>query len=207
MTDLRAHAQPEKQPAESHPLVLDAAAEALFSKIFGGANTTAQKPEIATGQIRSMSVPDGWTARAQAKLPCGAGLTEFHAPGHEDIRLNSFYRGFRISATAGDAFKNVLTMPPHQLKSQELGSLTEVLRDKARDFDIFFARTSNLNGKRILSVEGCYKDQAHTGSKTIYVDTDGSGTAVQEISYTAGGKDYQAHLTEAEKAFRSIIWQ
>ena len=154
-----------------------------------------------------MTVPHGWVARKDVHLPAGAGLTEFHAPGNDNIRLNSYYRGSRVNPAAAAAFKDCLAKPPHQLQSKELTDLAEVLGDKSSDFDIFFARTADLNGKRVLSVEGSYKDKDHTGSKTIYVDSDGSGSAVQEISYSATGKDYPSHLSEAEKAFKSIIWK
>ncbi len=59
----------------------------------------------------------------------------------------------------------------------------------------------------VLLVEGSYKDKDHTGSKTIYVDSDGTGSALQEISYSAPGKDYAAHASEAEKALKSISWK
>jgi len=161
---------------------------------------------IFTGQIEAISVPNGWVARKAVSLPTGVGLIEYHPVGHNDIRLNSYYRGMRIGAEAALAFKDSLAQPPHALKSAELKALSMVLRDKSYDFEIIFARTEDLNGRRVLSVEGTYKDPAHTRSRTIYVDSDHTGSVVQEISYTASSKDYQNHLTEAETALKSIIW-
>ena len=162
---------------------------------------------IFTGQIEAISVPNGWVARKAVSLPTGVGLIEYHPVGHNDIRLNSYYRGMRIGAEAALAFKDSLAQPPHALKSAELKALSMVLRDKSYDFEIIFARTEDLNGRRVLSVEGTYKDPAHTRSRTIYVDSDHTGSVVQEISYTASSKDYQNHLTEAETALKSIIWR
>jgi len=182
-------------------------AEALFKKVFGDPGEPKGKAVISTGQIAGMSVPNGWVAREAVTLPAGAGLIEYHPVGHDDIRLNSYYRGRRISAEAAQAFKDCLAQPPHALQSAELKALSEVLRDKSYDFDIIFAKTEDLDGRRVLSVEGTYKDPAHTRSRTIYVDSDHTGSAVQEISYTANSKDYQGHLTEAETALKSIIWR
>jgi hypothetical protein len=186
---------------------LDPSADALFNKIFiDSAPKRSHSPTISTGQIEAMSVPDGWVKRADVRLAAGAGLVEYHPPGHNDIRLNSFYRGSRISAEAAQAFNQCLAKPPHDLKQDELQTLSQVLRDKSYDFN-GSAKTEDLNGKRVLVVEGRYTDKEHTASQTIYVDSDGTGSAVQEISYTACAQDYQANLNKAQKAFNSIIWK
>jgi hypothetical protein len=202
-----------EQPKYEQPIVmiaqtkLDPSAESLFNRTFASPAKPEGNPVISTGQIQAMTVPDGWVKRDAVNLPSGGGLVEYHPPGHDDIRLNSYYRGSRVGQEAAQAFKDCLAKPPHQLQSKELKDLAQVLGDKSYDFDIFFAKTADLNGKRVLSVEGRYKDKDHTSSQTIYVDSDGTGSAVQEISYTASGKDYQDHLSEAQKALKSIIWK
>jgi hypothetical protein len=206
MADIPEQPRYEQQIVMIAQTKLDPSAESLFNRTFGKAMPD-QKPVISTGQIEAMSVPDGWVKRDDVNLQAGAGLVEYHPPGHDNICLNSFYRGSRVSTEAAAAFKDCLAQPPHQLQSKELKALQEILRDKSSDFDIYFAKTSDLNGKRVLSVEGRYKDPNHTGSQTIYVDSDGTGSAVQEISYTASGKDYQNNLAQAHKAFKSIIWK
>jgi len=185
----------------------DSSPESTFYRTYGDSLTHRDNPVISTGQIQSLTVPDGWVKRADGNLPAGAGLVEYHAPGHDDIRLNSFYRGHRVSVESAKAFQDCLAKSPHQLQSAELKALDAVLGDKSYDFDIFFAKTADLNGKRVLSVEGRYTDKEHTGSQTIYVDSDGTGSAVQEISYSARGNDYAANLTQAQKAFKSIVWK
>ncbi len=202
----------QQQPIDQPPYVmaqkqLDSATDSLFNRIFRNNQTLTDQQQISTGQIQAMAVPAGWERRADSQLPAGAGLTEFHAPGQDNVRLNSFYRGSRVGAEAARAFHECLAKPPHQLHANEIKALSQVLGDKDDGFDIFFARTVDLNGKRVLSVEGSFKDKDHTSEKTIYVDTDGTGSAVQEISYAACGKDYQRYLGEAEKAFRSIVWK
>jgi hypothetical protein len=182
--------------------------DALFNQIFhGGAVQADHYPLLSTGQIEAMRVPEGWVKRDNANIRAGAGLTEFHPVGHDDIRLNSFFRGTRISEKAARAFKDCLAKSPHNLTPEELKGLSQVVRDKSYDFKVRSAKTENLNGKRILSVEGQYKDGGHTGSHTLYVDSDGTGSAVQEISYTASGQDYNFNMDKAQQAFKSIIWK
>ena len=197
----------DQLPVKSAQKQLEPGVESLFNSTFKIGRTVPDRAEISTGQIQSMAMPAAWERRADVQLPAGAGLVEFHPHGQDDVRLNSFYRGRRVDAESARAFRECLAKPPHQLQAQEIKALRDVLRNKADDFDIFFARTVDLNGKRVLSVEGFYKDAAHTGAKTMYVDSDNTGSAVQEISYSAPGKAYQKHLDEAAKAFRSIVWK
>ena len=207
MTDLPDYKHDAKIVQVAQAGKLDPAVESLFNRTFQSSPSHKGGDVISTGQIQSLPVPKGWELRPDVRLPAGAGLTEYHAPGHDDIRLNSFYRGSKVSDQAAQAFKDCLAKPPHQLQDNEIKALSEVLRDKARDFDIFFASTQDINGKRVLHVEGSYKDSAHTSSQTDYVNADGSGSVVQEISYTASGKDYSAHLSEAQTALKGIVWK
>jgi len=188
---------------------LDPEAEALFNQVFHGDSMTdaSVSAKISTGQIESMDVPEGWVKRENSALRAGASLVEYHPPEHDDIRFNSFYRGSRVSEKSARNFRECLNKPAHSLESNERLALSEVLRDKSYDFQVLSAKTEDLKGKRVLSIEGRYNDSEHTSSRTIYVDSDGTGSAVQEISYTASGPDYQAHLAQAQKAFQSIIWK
>lgn len=191
----------------------DAGSDDLFSNVFGKdrmANfARAATESMSAGQIESMNIPDTWVKREPVNLKSGAGLVEYHPGDNNDVRLNSFYRGNRIGDDAAKAFKHCLNETPHHIAkgSEELKSLTEVLGDKANNFNIAKAFTDVLNGKKVLVVEGEYKNAEHTTSKTVYVDSDGTGSAVQELSYSAPGALYKAHLTEAEKSMKSIIWK
>ena len=206
MTDYSEPApRPEQTIRSQHKLTPEN--DALFNRVFSNTpDVSRQQAIISTGQVESMNVPSGWVKRASVKLPAGAGLVEYNPVGHPDIRLNSFYRGHRISDDGAKAFKDCLNEPPHLLKPNELQGLAEAMRDKAYDFK-GTAKTEDLNGKRVLVVEGRYNDEKKTNSQTIFVDADGTGSAVQEISFTACDKDYTANLMKAEKAFKSIIWK
>jgi hypothetical protein len=197
---------------ERSPVVIahekqDVGDNSLFNRTYGDAIVAQKTPAISTGQIESMNVPQGWVARGNVRLPAGASLVEYHPPGVDSVRINSFYRGSRLADQTSEAFKNSLAAPPHTLQSKELASLGPLLGDKTKDFDIYFAKTEDLNGKRVLSVEGRYKSGNQASEKTIYADSDGSGSAVQEISYSAQGREYLKYLTDAENAYKSIVWK
>jgi microcompartment protein CcmK/EutM len=156
-----------------------------------------------------MNVPEGWVKRDGVKLKANAGLVEYHPAGDNDVRLNSYFRGNRISDDGAKAFTDCLNGAVHAIAkgSEELKSLSEVIDDKSGNFNISSAFTEVLNGKKVLVVEGAYKDAEHTTSRSVYVDSDGTGSVVQEISYTAPGSIYKTHLPAAEKALKSIKWK
>jgi len=164
---------------------------------------------MSIGQVHSMSIPEDWVKRGGLDSKAMSGLSEYHPAGHHDVKLNSFYRGMRIGADAAQAFKECLEQAPHLIEkgSEELHGLTEILGEKARNFNIGKAFTEVLNGKKVLVVEGSYKDAEHTTSQTRYIDSDGTGSAVQELSYTAPGALFKAYKAAAEGAIKSIIWK
>lgn len=193
---------------------LSSGANSLFAKIFdfektAGSVTPVKNETLSSGQIDSMNVPVNWLERPPVRLQSGAGLIEYHAPNDSDVRLNSYYRGNRISDEGAKAFKKCLADPTHEIAkgSEELASLAEVLDGKTRNFNVSKAFTDELNGKKVLIVEGSYKDAEHTTSRTVFIDSDGSGSAIQELAYSAPGASYNAHLPEAEKSIKSIKWK
>lgn len=111
-------------------------------------------------------------------------------------------------AQQAKAFHDILSATPHQLGASEFKSIPEVLQDKANpaDFGILSARTQNLSGKNVLIVEGRYK-ALQQDAYHIYVDSDGTGSNVQEVFYQAPKDKYPAHLKEAKDSFNSIQWK
>jgi len=186
----------------------DPQTKATFSKFFGpGALRMAPTGPIMTvGQVSSMVIPEKWEKRSPEDMPAGAGLVEYHAPGVQDVRLNSFYRGRRINPTTGKYFHDALQAVPHELTGIELENLQEVFDDKrSTNFDARSARTEEWNGRKVLILTGRYKSDPIFG-QTIYVDSDGTGTAVQELSFTAPEKLYERFLPDAQKSLKSIKW-
>lgn len=111
------------------------------------------------------------------------------------------------SSLKGRQFVKALKAPPHVLTDDEYNGLQFIAR-----IDKYFtkrdARTVSINGRRVLIVEGTQDlgkpEQVET--KTIFIDSDGTGTAVQEVYFLAKPNKYKEHLTEVNKALNAIIW-
>jgi hypothetical protein len=162
---------------------------------------------IAIGQVL-LTVPKTWTAGL--KHDDAAYFYEaFNVEGDSEATFSFYYRGRRTSGFSGEQFVKLLKEKPHDLNADELSSLSETLRRVNKDFTKTVARTIDLNGKRVLLLEGIYDkgkaDEQYV--KQIYIDSDGKGTAVQEVYFQAKTAHYQKHLKAAEAAFQNIQWK
>jgi len=163
------------------------------------------------GQISKMDLPCGWVERDKSDVTSNIGarsVREFTPPDAPDVKLSFFYRGLPCSETTGDAFKGILSKPPHHVTPTELKTLTEILRERGDNsaFSILAARTEDLNGKRVLIVEGRYR-QTQQDLHEVIIDTDGTGRTVQEVFFQAPKDKFPRHLSEAKAALRSIAWK
>jgi hypothetical protein len=161
------------------------------------------------GQISKMSIPDGWSrSTVKHTLPAAANFVEYHSDKAPDTKLVTYYRGHRISPTAGKKFHELLAGSPRELTGAEYASLGEVVRDMSRpeDFEVTGKRVIKLNGRNVLLVEGRFKEIKQL-AHALYIDADGTGEVVQEILYQAPEAAYGEHKKEAEAALNSISWK
>ncbi|HEY9871588.1 MAG TPA: hypothetical protein V6D08_20695 [Candidatus Obscuribacterales bacterium] len=164
------------------------------------------------GQIEAMAFPDGWVAgKPQANPGIGTrSYREVYRKDHPDTAVSFFYRGLPVSNEAALSFRDVLSKAPHELTEQEKKSLADVLSTKtpvaSDQFAMSSCRTEDLNGKKVLVVEGQY---TQSGDKihAVYVDADGSGRFVQEIFYQSAKDQYDTYWKGAQSAFKSIDWK
>lgn len=161
------------------------------------------------GQISKMELPPGWEEGLdEQSRQHAATYRHYHPVGEPECQIGFYYRGRRTSDAAGRHFLDVLNKPPHKLTRQEFDSLGDVVRDKSEpeDFQVTNVRTIDISGKVVLLVEGRYKD-IQQDSKHIFIDADGSGTAVQEIFFQAPKERFPVYAKLAEQSMKSIQWK
>lgn len=163
------------------------------------------------GQISDMVLPKGWKVGVQSQNVQGnSDYRDFRPEGDSDsnARLCFFYRGRVTSRASGERFHTLLKAPDHVLSGKELESLKEVLRDKVTPgFSLLSARTEELNGKRVLMIEGRFVE-IQQDVRAILVDANGTtGRVVQEIYYQAPKDSYLRYLKHAKESMNSIEWK
>lgn len=160
------------------------------------------------GQVKSMQLPEGWFEREVEETTSHTFMRQFQAADNEEVTLSFYYRGHRTSDGDATNFLRVLGQPDHELSSEEAKSVRSIIRN-ASDADWFLTnsiRTENLKGKCVLMLEGIWKasDLADLG---VFVDSDGTGSAVQEIHFTAPKDEYSKYLAMIEEALKSVKWK
>lgn len=174
--------------------------------------TGTQKEAVAMlnqGQIVRLELPSGWVKSPDKHtLPATANFVEFHNLKNPEAKICTYFRGHRISPSAGANFKKQMAAPAHKFSQEEYLELGEVVRDKAKDKDFEVKRHESivLNGKTVLLVEGTYREIKQK-AYAIFIDAEGSGEVVQELFYQAPEGIYGSHLKEAEESFKKIEWK
>ncbi len=162
------------------------------------------------GQISNMAMPAGWVPGEQIDNFVGnSSYKQFHPATDKNVRLSFYYRGRRTTAASGQRFHALLKEPCHLLSRKEIDTLAEIIRDKSNqaDFRMQSARTEDINGKRVLVIEGRY-NEIEQDCRSMFVDADAStGTVVQEISYQAPKASFYRYYGQAKGAMDSIQWK
>lgn len=163
------------------------------------------------GQIEQMLLPENWVKGVVYKAGIGGDLfQEYHPKSEPDVTMCFYYRGLRTSKVAGEIFHKVLQKSPHKLTEAEFTNLIETMRNKdPKDFAMCSAYTEDINGRRVLVVEGSFDigKESQSDNRSIYVDADGSGTAVQEIYFQCPKEKFQGHIDEVNASLNSINWR
>jgi hypothetical protein len=181
--------------------------ELLFEKIFGRGRI-GRIATIGSHQIDRLTVPKGWEiAGGHSHL---AGRTRFsgcrpieHRGG---VEISIYTSNSRLSHEDITVFQSVLKREPHTLPASELTAIANVLQQTAHPhaFKIMVARTTVLNCRTVLMVEGRYM-QHNVDSVILY--SLGANGRVEEVSYTAPSHLYNSLRISAKRAFDSIVWK
>jgi hypothetical protein len=160
------------------------------------------------GQISSMQLPENWVEAKAAKTSANDHLREFVSSANEDVKLCFYYRGKTIGAGSARDFHGILQEPDHMLSEEEIESLSIVLRNAAyaESFSTSSIKTQTVNGKRVLIVEGIWRVN-QIFDLSIFIDSDNTGSVVQEIHFFAPALNSDNYLKDAHEAIESITWK
>lgn len=168
------------------------------------------------GRIYSMTLPPGWVETTQkdggSRLFNGMiQYREFQPPASPETFLAYWNRGFlgnSLTPRTGKAFIKVLSEAPHTLSNKEVESLSELLgkAGNTQRFSILDVRTMQLNGNRVLVVDGTWTDNRDRAAILMF-PSDNTGCLVEQICYEASADDYARYLDFASNALLSIKWR
>jgi hypothetical protein len=160
------------------------------------------------GQIKHLTVPLDWREIKSHEIGGSQYIREFAPADRDDIKLIFYYRGKRVDQESGENFLKVLALPEHELSQDERQRVEWIIRNASEPdwFATRSLRTEHVNKKKSLVMEGTWLAD-NSVDLGLFFDTDKTGTAIQEIHYTAPEADYQAFLPIAVSAIKSIVWK
>lgn len=168
-------------------------------------------PDYATdiGQVARLALPEGFVEGKERSGEVGNNhFKDYHLANDPEIQLYFQYRGHRINRAAAGAFRDLLAKQTGTVSADELKKIREVLDDKSnpKDFRVDLAKTQDINGKRVLIVEGFYR-LWDLRARTVFVDADETGSVVQEITFQVPSSKIGKHYASGVKALESIQWK
>jgi hypothetical protein len=170
----------------------------------------AVHPEVTNiGQVALMKLPPGFVIGNSNRPGDGSFFfQEYHLEADPEVKVYFEYRGKRMSKEASEMFYNVLAASPHSLTQAELEGLKQLLQKRSDPaaFRTMVAKTQDIRGKRVMVVEGLFLNHG-LQARTLYVDSDGTGSAVQEITFQAPSTRFANNMLQGIKSLESIIWK
>ncbi|HEY9715438.1 MAG TPA: hypothetical protein V6C72_18335 [Chroococcales cyanobacterium] len=186
-----------------------------WSTMHGISRISDQRSEMPVllnkGQIERMRMPGGWVnpdSSVGAGSSC-ASMVQFEAGDASAAKITIHYNGLPLAKNDGQPFLSILEKSAHHLSPPEIRSLRPILRERANPnvFKILWAATLDLNGKRVLAIQGRYCQTEHYIYEIFVADTSSGAVDVQEIYLQAPEREFHRFLGYAKKAFQSIKWK
>lgn len=181
------------------------------------AQAPTQAPIVEdTGLIRRLVLPSGWVEQAhdffrakEERLLRIFGIQDRRVA----LRLSTI--GSLVDQQSHNSLVMLLGKPPHLLHHDELPALSEVTRplvatvnEQGKMLVLLSAKTFDVNGKRVLFVDGTYKGtDCHFLAMYWNASMWPSDPRVQHITFEARGADYLANLSKVKVALKTIQWK
>ncbi len=195
-----------------------------------GGNIVAGLALSDRGPIKNIQFPNGWQQTDSTAGGVGNRSVETYGPaGDNSVGISVFYGGLPTADAGAKAFAQLLkdkpaTNGPQTLTADEIKGVADALgrlnvgdnqytntgRYRPPVFHIDSARTVQVNGRTVLSVEGAFVDmngKPVKGFNGVFADTDGSGKRIQQV-YLQGAPDkLLQYKRQFDQTLSSIEWK
>lgn len=200
------------QSAQAKPDSIDD----LYNKVMGPNAAGKGKPVRSVenkGAIGLMVLPQGWETGPSNSGVRGAGYYEsYHPPGAPDVKISVSYNGQRQDKATAEHFlravdKRSAARSPDLTKDEQAGlaGVFGLKADPSR-FQLDTSTTEIIDGKRVLVTSGIYKTNSVRES-TAYIDADGKGTTIQEISLQSPAAAFSRYEPQFKEMLHKLIWK
>jgi hypothetical protein len=160
------------------------------------------------GCIKRLPLPAGWELTKEALGQFGNSFLYNYAPANvPNLQLSLFYRGMNIPTVSGSSFLRVLRKEPHQLSSETILTVTDVLGNVGQPdlYDLEKANTIELSSRMVLDVRGIFPE-FELANRTIFINGGAYGCAVMEIIFSSPKPIYAKNEAYIDECLQKIEW-
>lgn len=160
---------------------------------------------IDHGRIKRIKIPDRWIK--DEPLDEWTEIVSFHSPEDSETKLSFYFRGKPIDSSSASNFQTLLSQPPHTLDTNEISKIEVIIHNASEPeyFDLKSANTDDLNGQRVLIVEGYWK-LSDVDSYGIFLDSEGGGKIIDEIYFLSPPSNFRQILPQIKSCLQTIEW-
>lgn len=156
--------------------------------------------------IKGLETPDGWEREiTECGLDRTACSVNFRPTDGSDTTLSFYDRGYPVVGSGAELFQQLIEKPSHVLNEDEIKQLTEqvigVLADKSA-FKITRAQTEDLNGKRVLTIDGDWSN----GKKFHGYFIPAPDHRIREMYFEGDKQAFDTNFRSALDSINSIQW-
>jgi hypothetical protein len=168
------------------------------------------KPIWDFGPVARMRLPPNWEEKPHApSSPYGPKTRAFHPPGVQQANIVLHSSGRPNNKAAQHAWTRVVQRGrPRSLSAAEREELNAVpiYAVSEAGFKRKAVRTENINGRRVLVVEGHWSEQG-LDMYILVADDSRDGAHTHEIYFAAPHRLYPLHLDAWLATVRTIRWK
>lgn len=172
------------------------------------ASTKIVKQVREIGAIATLNLPKGFVAGVSRDDSDGYMFKQYYLESDSTIKLFFEYRGHRIKKKYGESYLSLLKKGPHDIAIEKVYEYSPVFIEKSikDDFKIELAKIVSIADKSVLAIEGTFPKHK-IKARSIYIDTDGTGTAIQEVTFQTPIEKADKYFPDGIKALESIKWK
>lgn len=166
---------------------------------------------LKQGPISQVTIPEDWIKIEHRRDP--ETHTQFALYKHKDeqeVTLRFVRPGARIGPQTGQLFLEVIAQPENtqvDTNSAEFVHLSVLTRGAGdpEEFNTNYARVESLNGKKVLVIDGVWKNTG-LACLSVFVPAAEGAAHVQEIQLYAPPDRFEQFLPSFKKVLQSIEW-
>jgi len=163
----------------------------------------------SAGGIGKLVMPKGFVEEP-ADPESFRQIRRFHLQDTQRARIGYEQSPYRPYEEVDRRLTELLKQPPHRLSAVEIDEVASAIPNALYgyngDFTLVSMETADIAGKRVLILQTSF-NSSDRRTFGIFANPDRDKETIDSVWFEAPGREYETHVADALKAFRSISWK